>query len=113
MYEANEIQEVMGRSYGIGDDIDEAELEAEFDALGESSYCITVHSMYYIPRVGFWYLLIQVTTSWPTMILPFWMKSQHQMPLLLIQAKKVVKLMSLAFHAFQKQQNNPIPCNNM
>ena len=35
MYEANEIQEVMGRSYGIGDDIDEAELEAEFDALGE------------------------------------------------------------------------------
>ena len=37
MYEANEIQEVMGRSYGIGDDIDEAELEAEFDALGELS----------------------------------------------------------------------------
>jgi len=35
MYEANEIQEVMGRSYGIGDDIDEAELEAEFDALGD------------------------------------------------------------------------------
>ena len=35
MYEANEIQDVMGRSYGIGDDIDEAELEAEFDALGE------------------------------------------------------------------------------
>ena len=34
MFEANEIQEVMGRSYGIGDDIDEAVLEAEFDALG-------------------------------------------------------------------------------
>ena len=34
MYEADEIQNVMGRSYGIGDDIDEAELEAEFDALG-------------------------------------------------------------------------------
>ena len=34
MFEANEIQEVMGRSYGIGDDIDEADLEAEFDALG-------------------------------------------------------------------------------
>merc|ERR1712141_642473 len=35
MYEADEIQNVMGRSYGIGDDIDEAELEAEFDALGD------------------------------------------------------------------------------
>ena len=34
MLEANEIQEVMARSYGINDDIDEAELEAEFDALG-------------------------------------------------------------------------------
>ena len=34
MLEANEIQEVMSRSYGINDDIDEAELEAEFDALG-------------------------------------------------------------------------------
>ena len=36
MYEADEIQNVMGRSYGIGDDIDEAELEAEFDALGNT-----------------------------------------------------------------------------
>merc|ERR1712176_22537 len=35
MLEANEIQEVMARSYGINDDIDEAELEAEFDALGD------------------------------------------------------------------------------
>merc|ERR1711887_360769 len=35
MLEANEIQEVMSRSYGINDDIDEAELEAEFDALGD------------------------------------------------------------------------------
>ena len=42
MYEANEIQEVMGRSYGIGDDIDEAELEAEFDALGK-------HKVHFIP----------------------------------------------------------------
>ena len=42
MYEANEIQEVMGRSYGIGDDIDEAELEAEFDALGEHTM-LTIH----------------------------------------------------------------------
>ena len=44
MYEANEIQEVMGRSYGIGDDIDEAELEAEFDALGEHPI-ITIHNV--------------------------------------------------------------------
>ncbi len=29
----NEIQEVMGRSYGIGDDIDESELEAELEGL--------------------------------------------------------------------------------
>lgn len=28
MEQANEVQEVMGRSYGVGDDIDEAELEA-------------------------------------------------------------------------------------
>ena len=37
MYEADEIQQVLGRSYGINDDIDEAELEAEFDALGNVS----------------------------------------------------------------------------
>jgi len=35
MFEAEEIQDVMSRSYGIGDDIDEADLEAEFDALGD------------------------------------------------------------------------------
>ena len=35
MLDANEIQEVMSRSYGIGDDIDEADLEAELDALGD------------------------------------------------------------------------------
>ena len=35
MFEAEEIQSVMSRSYGIGDDIDEADLEAEFDALGD------------------------------------------------------------------------------
>jgi len=35
MLDANEIQEVMGRSYGISDDIDEADLEAELDALGD------------------------------------------------------------------------------
>lgn len=28
MEQANEVQEVMGRSYGIGADVDEAELEA-------------------------------------------------------------------------------------
>ena len=43
MYEANEIQEVMGRSYGIGDDIDEAELEAEFDALGKDYVNVSVN----------------------------------------------------------------------
>ena len=35
MLDANEIQEVMGRNYGISDDIDEADLEAELDALGD------------------------------------------------------------------------------
>ena len=40
MLEANEIQEVMSRSYGINDDIDEAELEAEFDALGNSYFML-------------------------------------------------------------------------
>eukprot|EP01136_Pigoraptor_vietnamica_P039079 Opistho-1_new@109255 len=33
--QANEIQESLSRSYGIGDDVDDAELEAEFDALGD------------------------------------------------------------------------------
>jgi len=32
--QANEIQESLGRSYGVPDEIDEAELEAELDALG-------------------------------------------------------------------------------
>jgi len=31
--QANEIQEMMGRSYGVPDEIDEADLEAELDAL--------------------------------------------------------------------------------
>jgi len=31
--QANEIQETMGRSYGVPEEIDEAELEAELDAL--------------------------------------------------------------------------------
>ena len=34
--DANEIQEVLGRSYGMPD-IDDAELEAELDALGGDS----------------------------------------------------------------------------
>lgn len=33
--QANEIQEVMGRSYGLSEDIDDDALEAELDALGE------------------------------------------------------------------------------
>ncbi|KAF9094857.1 hypothetical protein BGX27_001366 [Mortierella sp. AM989] len=38
MDQANEIQETLGRSYGIPDDIDEGELEAELDALGDELY---------------------------------------------------------------------------
>jgi len=33
--QANEIQETMGRSYGVPDEIDEADLEAELDALSQ------------------------------------------------------------------------------
>ncbi|KAI8923896.1 Snf7-domain-containing protein [Entophlyctis helioformis] len=33
--QANEVQETLGRSYGLPDDIDEADLEAELDALGD------------------------------------------------------------------------------
>ncbi|KAJ3087601.1 hypothetical protein HK102_010688 [Quaeritorhiza haematococci] len=33
--QANELQDVIGRSYGVPEDIDEAELEAELDALGD------------------------------------------------------------------------------
>ncbi|KAJ2019467.1 Vacuolar protein-sorting-associated protein 60 [Coemansia sp. IMI 209128] len=35
MEQANEIQELMGRSYNTPDDIDEQDLEAELDALGD------------------------------------------------------------------------------
>lgn len=35
MYEMDEIQQVMGRSYGVGEDIDESELEAELMGLEE------------------------------------------------------------------------------
>lgn len=38
MDQANEIQETLGRSYGVPDDIDEDELEAELDALGDELY---------------------------------------------------------------------------
>lgn len=33
--QANEVQEVLGRSYGLPEDVDEADLEAELDALGD------------------------------------------------------------------------------
>ncbi|RHZ78207.1 hypothetical protein Glove_166g217 [Diversispora epigaea] len=33
--QANDIQETLGRTYGVPDDIDEEELEAELDALGD------------------------------------------------------------------------------
>lgn len=35
MEQANEVQEVMGRSYNLPDDVDEQDLEAELDALGD------------------------------------------------------------------------------
>lgn len=35
MEDANEIQEALGRTYGLPNDIDEADLEAELDALGD------------------------------------------------------------------------------
>ncbi|KAG0315935.1 hypothetical protein BGZ99_007167 [Dissophora globulifera] len=38
MEQANEIQETLGRSYGVPDDIDEEDLEAELDALGDELY---------------------------------------------------------------------------
>ncbi|KAJ3200593.1 hypothetical protein HDU82_008764, partial [Entophlyctis luteolus] len=33
--QANEVQEVLGRTYGLPDGIDESDLEAELDALGD------------------------------------------------------------------------------
>ncbi|KAJ3415180.1 hypothetical protein HDV05_005460 [Chytridiales sp. JEL 0842] len=36
--QANEIQETLGRSYGLPDDVDEADLEAELDALGDELF---------------------------------------------------------------------------
>lgn len=36
--EANEIQDVMARSYGNADELDEDELDAELDALGSLSF---------------------------------------------------------------------------
>ncbi|KAF9165676.1 hypothetical protein DFQ27_004884 [Actinomortierella ambigua] len=38
MDQANEIQETLGRSYNVPDEIDEDELEAELDALGDELY---------------------------------------------------------------------------
>lgn len=35
MYQANELQEAVARSYSVPDDIDEAELDAELEALGQ------------------------------------------------------------------------------
>lgn len=35
MEEMNEVQDVLGRSYDVGEDIDEADLDAELDALGD------------------------------------------------------------------------------
>lgn len=33
--DANEVQEILGRSYGINDDIEDADLDAELDALAD------------------------------------------------------------------------------
>ncbi|KAF9580199.1 hypothetical protein BGW38_003252, partial [Lunasporangiospora selenospora] len=38
MEQANEIQETLGRSYGVPDDVNEEDLEAELDALGDELY---------------------------------------------------------------------------
>merc|ERR1712066_569142 len=38
MMDSEEIMGIMGRSYGIGNDIDDDELEAELDALGEDLF---------------------------------------------------------------------------
>merc|ERR1712176_516977 len=38
MMDSEEIMGIMGRSYGIGNDIDEDELEAELDALGDDLF---------------------------------------------------------------------------
>lgn len=35
MEEMNEVQDVLGRSYDVGEDVDEADLDAELDALGD------------------------------------------------------------------------------
>ena len=35
MEQANEVQEALGRTYGLPEDVDEADLEAELDALGD------------------------------------------------------------------------------
>ena len=35
MEDVNDVQDVLGQSYGIGDDIDDADLDAELDALGD------------------------------------------------------------------------------
>mmetsp|Transcript_11570 Transcript_11570/g.36774 ORF Transcript_11570/g.36774 Transcript_11570/m.36774 type:complete len:181 (-) Transcript_11570:40-582(-) len=35
MEDMNEVQDVLGRSYDVGEDVDEADLDAELDALGD------------------------------------------------------------------------------
>merc|ERR1712141_184329 len=46
MMDSNEIMDVMGRSYGVGNDIDEHELEAELDALGDEMFLEDEDSSY-------------------------------------------------------------------
>lgn len=38
MEQANEVQQALSRTYGLPDDIDEADLEAELDALGDDVF---------------------------------------------------------------------------
>ena len=39
MMDADEIQDVLGRSYGVGDEVDEDELDDELAALGAALSC--------------------------------------------------------------------------
>eukprot|EP00039_Didymoeca_costata_P000207 m.44568 g.44568 ORF g.44568 m.44568 type:complete len:220 (-) comp10116_c0_seq1:268-927(-) len=43
--DSNEIQEILGRSYGVSEDIDEDDLEAELDALGDMDFDVEASLM--------------------------------------------------------------------
>ena len=43
MLDAEEVNEVMGRAYGLPDDIDEGDLDAELAALDEDEFAVEEH----------------------------------------------------------------------